>query len=63
MEWIRFNERQPEFDTWIIVGSAIHATVTVGIFDGDEVLNPDLEYMPIKGVTHWMHLPEPPEED
>ena len=62
MNWIKCAHEMPKQDEWIIVGSSVYAAVSIGILMGDTFVNPDMDYFVIKGITHWMPLPEPPNE-
>ena len=62
MKWIKCSDRLPEEDEWIIAGSSIYGSVEMGVRIGNVFTNPDSDYDLIKGITHWMPLPQPPKE-
>jgi len=58
-KWIPVTEQLPEPYTWVLVSAEKHEVAFDAFYDGtqwkDAVLNGLI-------VTHWMPLPEPPEE-
>lgn len=63
MEWISVDTRRPPQGEWIILGCWVSKRVDMGIYMDGEFVNPDLRYMQIEGVTHWMPLPNAPKDD
>ena len=58
-EWISVKERLPDIETWVLV-HCVNGKIT-----SDLRIAPFGKFMisPVYGeVTHWMPLPEPPEE-
>ena len=60
MEWIKITEKKPNEDEWIIAtdGEDIHM-VSWNELEG--YVLPGLYFK--KDITHWMYLPELPEDD
>lgn len=60
--WISVEERLPEDDSHYLVWAHDNGAEEVALYYGDgEWLTDDLENI-TRVVTHWMPLPEPPEE-
>ena len=70
MEWISVNDRLPNLWQWVLI---VYKTSTnqclkieiayLGNFFGYRSWYPsEHSYKTVKGVTHWMPLPKPPEE-
>ncbi len=60
MKWINVNDIMPAEDEWIILGSVDFKEVSFGMCLDGKFCNPDIGYHNIRGVTHWMKMPEPP---
>lgn len=58
-KWISVKDRLPEKGTDVIANSKI-CGVTPAFYDNDGTYY-DLNGDGVRGVTHWMPLPEPPE--
>lgn len=61
--WIPVGERLPDDRTTVIIGCNNGDYITIamwvaGLWFGEDTSNPE----PWTDVTHWMNLPEPPEE-
>ena len=63
--WIPVTERMPELEVSVLVldrrGNMIVRTLRRLVSDKEAVFRPD-GLAPRKNITHWMPLPEPPEE-
>lgn len=55
-KWIPVTERLPEKHEWVLVKSKFVKMRT-------DFINNDGHWYTTPGVTHWMPLPEPPEEE
>ena len=64
--WIPVEERLPELETPVLVldrrGNRMIRTLRKLATDKEPVFRPD-GLVPGKHITHWMPLPEPPEEE
>lgn len=62
-EWISVKDRLPEDDGWFLV--SIFGWVTLAFYDEHDSIFNDFKTCMANNsqVTHWMPLPEPPEED
>ena len=60
MKWISVEDKLPNENEWIILGSRKCEMVCFGIRMDNIFVNPDLNYLRIEFVTHWMPLPNPP---
>lgn len=61
--WVSVKDTLPKEHEWIYLGNSKHQLTTWGIFLNGKFVNPDLNYMEIDLVTHWMPLPEPPKHE
>jgi len=63
-EWISVKDRLPEHNQFVLcVGTSKNMAVLRCDLDMNNYvfMFPDLKHQ-VKGVTHWMPLPEPPNE-
>ena len=59
--WVRCEEEMPKDGEWVLVwGDGFHVPVEVFREHGAWL---DSQFEKFTGVTHWMQLPEPPQED
>lgn len=71
-KWIKCSEQMPEPDVWVLICNVQLGGVDMGIYRNDEYLEDDEHWQNEQGepieaysswpVTHWIPLPEPPEE-
>ena len=59
--WVRCEAEMPKDGEWVLVwGDGFHVPVEVFREHGAWL---DSQFEKFTGVTHWMQLPEPPQED
>lgn len=63
MNWISVKDEQPVEGKWVLMGSSSHDFVETGVYLEGKFVSPDLDYRQRPTITHWMELPDPPEED
>ncbi|MCH0685626.1 DUF551 domain-containing protein [Escherichia coli] len=69
MKWIKCSDRMPDINTWVLVaiGGRVVISANYRQWEGAKTEKgraprfKDLRGI-IRGVTHWMPLPEPPSE-
>jgi len=66
MKWISVKDRLPEIGDWVLVFTKVKdqsliEIALLGMFEG--FFNPQLGIGTMKNVTHWMPLPDGPDED
>jgi Protein of unknown function (DUF551) len=60
--WIKCSDRMPDESEWILLSDILNGMVTTGILFEGIFVDPNIDYIEIIGVTHWMPLPNAPEE-
>lgn len=60
-KWINVKERLPKENEWVIVGGK--NIVDTGILTDKKFYHLDIKYCELAYVTHWMPLPNPPNND
>ena len=53
----------PKDGTWILLSQTYWVVPTVGFWADEDVGWSDGEYYNLKGFTHWMPLPPPPNKE
>lgn len=64
-EWIRINDRLPEYDKWVLIYTEkgwMGVARRFNDIDGSpfEWISEHAEFIDSRWVTHWQDLPEPP---
>jgi hypothetical protein len=63
MQWKLFSEEKPEPDTRIIIHRLINNQSYVDVISYYEEPKSGLKpWVDIKGITHWMNLPDAPKD-
>lgn len=68
MDWIKVTDQLPEKYVRVLVWAPngknqIPEVLEDNMFDGSVFYRPSLHGNRTQGVTHWMYLPKPPEDE
>ena len=61
MKWINIEDKLPESPYDILVWNNVNKFIEVANYNSDEKSFQNGNYH-LENITHWMELPEPPEE-
>ena len=62
MEWIKITDEVPEKE---VIAIGFQQEIIIGYISGDEMVGYECEndHELLEKITHWMSLPEPPNND